>query len=149
MAEFLWDISYSISYQKCQPTSYFVAELLGKRYALQMFTGNYRDSTGKLECRDFKFMGITCIPTIPVILKSPHSYFHCNICKEFFLQRCCRDSPQHPCKIKFPANIIMEIRVWRFQNYRDCGYTCNPPKFEIPALRFPCKVPAIPCKHLQ
>ena len=43
----------------------------------------------------------------------------------------------------------MEIRVWRFQNYRDCGYTCNPHKFEIPALRFPCRVPAIPCKHLQ
>ena len=31
-----------------------------------------------------------------------------------------------PCKIKFPANIIMEIRVWKFQNYRDCRYTCNP-----------------------
>ena len=39
--------------------------------------------------------------------------------------------------------------MWRFQNYRDCGYTCNPHKFEIPALRFPCKVPVIPCKHLQ
>ena len=23
------------------------------------------------------------------------------------------------------------------------------PKFEIPALRFPCKDPVIPCKHLQ
>ena len=43
----------------------------------------------------------------------------------------------------------MEIRVWRFQNYRDCGYTCNPHKFEIPALQFPCRVPVIPCKHLQ
>jgi hypothetical protein len=43
----------------------------------------------------------------------------------------------------------MEIRVWRFQNCRDCRYTCNPHKFEIPALPFPCKVPAIPCKHLQ
>ena len=43
----------------------------------------------------------------------------------------------------------MEIRVWWFQNYRDCGYTCNPHKFENPALRFPCRVPVIPCKHLQ
>ena len=43
----------------------------------------------------------------------------------------------------------MEIRVWRFQNYRDCGYTCNPHKFEIPALQFPRKDPVIPCKHLQ
>ena len=36
-----------------------------------------------------------------------------------------------------------------FKNYRDCGYTCNPRKFEIPALRFPRKVPVNPCKHLQ
>ena len=36
-----------------------------------------------------------------------------------------------------------------FQNYRDCGYTCNPHKFEIPTLRFPCRVPVIPCKDLQ
>jgi hypothetical protein len=35
-----------------------------------MFTGNYRDFTGKLECRDFKFMGIACIPAIPVIFKT-------------------------------------------------------------------------------
>jgi hypothetical protein len=35
---------------------------------------------------------------------------------------------------QFPAIFTMEIRVWRFQNYRDCGYTCNPHKFEIPAL---------------
>ena len=26
-------------------------------------------------CRDFKFMGIACIPAIPVILKFPHSDF--------------------------------------------------------------------------
>ena len=36
-----------------------------------------------------------------------------------------------------------------FKNYRDCGYTCNPRKFEIPALRFPRKVSVNPCKHLQ
>ena len=48
-----------------------------------MFAGNYRDSTGKSECRDFKFMGIACIPAIPVFLKSPQSDFHCNICREF------------------------------------------------------------------
>ena len=35
------------------------------------------------------------------------------------------------------------------RNYRDCGHTCNPHKFEIPALRFPCRVPVNPCKHLQ
>ena len=47
----------------------------------------YRElqGAGKLECRDFKFMGIAFIPTIPVILKSPHFYFHCNICREFDL----------------------------------------------------------------
>ena len=37
---------------------------------LQMFAGNYRDSTGKSECRDFKFMGIACIPAIPVTFKT-------------------------------------------------------------------------------
>ena len=42
---------------------------------LQMFTGIYRVSTGKSKCGDFKFMGIACIPAIPVILKSPD--FHC------------------------------------------------------------------------
>ena len=49
-----------------------------------MFTGNYRDSTGKSECREFKSMGITYyIPAIPVILKSPHSDFYHNICREY------------------------------------------------------------------
>ena len=56
-----------------------------KLCTLQMFTGVYRVSTGKSECGDFKFMGIECIPAIPVILKSPHSNFHCNICREFDL----------------------------------------------------------------
>ena len=60
---------------------------------LQMFTGNYRDFTGKLECRDFKFMEIACIPAIPVILKSPHSYLHCSICRKFDLQGFYGDSP--------------------------------------------------------
>jgi hypothetical protein len=35
-----------------------------------MFAGIYRDSAGKLEYRDFKFMGIACIPAIPVIFKT-------------------------------------------------------------------------------
>ena len=48
-----------------------------------MFTGNYKDSAGKSECRDFKFMGIACIPAIPVVLKSPYSDFHYSICREF------------------------------------------------------------------
>ena len=49
-----------------------------------MFTGNYRDSTGKSECREFKSMGIAYyIPAIPVILKSPHSDFYHNICREY------------------------------------------------------------------
>ena len=54
--------------------------------ALQMFTGNYRDFAGKSECRDFNFMGIACIPAIPVIFKTPHSDFHYNICRELILQ---------------------------------------------------------------
>ena len=46
---------------------------------LQMFTDIYRDSAGKSECGDVKFMGIACIPAIPVILKSPQSDFHVKI----------------------------------------------------------------------
>ena len=36
-----------------------------------------------------------------------------------------------------------------FKNFRDCGYTYNPHKFEIPALGFPHRDPVDPCKHLQ
>ena len=36
---------------------------------LQMFAGIYRVFTGKSECGDFKFTGIVCIPTIPVIFE--------------------------------------------------------------------------------
>ena len=50
---------------------------------------------------------------------------------------------------QFPAIFTMEIRVQRFQNYRDCGCIFNPRKFEIPALRFSRKDPGNPCKHLQ
>ena len=53
---------------------------------LQMFTGIYRDSAGKSECGDFKFMGIACIPAIPVILKSPHSDFNVKIAGILTLQ---------------------------------------------------------------
>ena len=45
-----------------------------------MFAGIYGGFIGKSECGDFKFMGIACNP---VILKSPYSDFHCNICREF------------------------------------------------------------------
>ena len=62
-------------------------------HTLQMFAGNCRDSTGKLECRDFKFMGNACIPAIPVILKSPHSGFHVKIVGILNLQGYYRDTP--------------------------------------------------------
>ena len=39
------------------------------QYTLQMFAVIYRDFAGKLECGDFKFMGIACIPAIPVIFE--------------------------------------------------------------------------------
>ena len=48
-----------------------------------MFAGNYRDSTSKSECRDFKFMGNCMYTCNPCNLKSPQSDFHCNICREF------------------------------------------------------------------
>jgi hypothetical protein len=78
-----------------------------------MFAGNCRDSAEKLECRDFKFMGIARIPAIPVILKSPHSDFYCNICREFDFTGILRG---------FPAI--------------DVGKLCNEPNF----WRYPCKI---------
>ena len=67
-----------------------------------MFTGNYRVFAGKSECEDFKFIGIACILAIPVILKYPHSDFHCNICREFDF-----------------AGILQEFPA------KDVGKTCN------------------------
>ena len=58
-----------------------------------MFTGIYRNSAGKAECEDFKFMGITRIPAIPVIKKSPHSDFHVKIVGILTLQGYYRDTP--------------------------------------------------------
>jgi hypothetical protein len=55
-----------------------------------MFEGNYRDSTGKLECRDFKFMGIACIFVVPVIFKYPQSVIFAG---NLILQGFYRDSP--------------------------------------------------------
>ena len=57
-----------------------------------MFARIYRDFAGKLECRDFKFMGIAYIPEIPVILKSPHSDFNVKIAGILTLQGYYRDS---------------------------------------------------------
>ena len=34
-----------------------------------MFAEIYRDFTGKLECGGFKFLGIACIPAIPIIFE--------------------------------------------------------------------------------
>ena len=84
-----------------------------------MFAGIYRDFAEKSECGYFLFTGIACIPTIPVI-------FEVNQKKsvDFLYIRC--------------GHVV-----------RDFGYTCNPRKFEIPALRFPRKVPVNPYKHLQ
>ena len=36
---------------------------------LHLFAGIYRDFVGKSECGDFKFTGIACIPSIPVIFE--------------------------------------------------------------------------------
>ena len=58
-----------------------------------MFTGNYRASKGKSECRDFKFMGIACIPAIPVTFKT-HTLISIVIFEgNLILQGYYRDSP--------------------------------------------------------
>ena len=81
--------------------------------ALQMFAGIYRDFAGKSECGDFKFMGIECIPAIPVIFEVNKNYgsmYTANVCSD--LQGLCG-----------------EIGVRGFQIYRDCMYTRNPCNF--------------------
>ena len=70
---------------------------------MQMFAGNYRYSTGKLECRDFKFVGIACIPAISVILKTPQSDFHPNICRDFDIAGILRGFPALDAKISIFA----------------------------------------------
>ena len=54
-----WDLNCLLFHQ--------ISCIIGSSATLQMFTGIYRDSAGKSEYRDFKFMGIACIPAIPVI----------------------------------------------------------------------------------
>ena len=44
-------------------------ELVLLLHTLQMFAGIYRNFAGKSESGDFKFTGIECIPTIPVIFE--------------------------------------------------------------------------------
>ena len=69
-----------------------IVALIQLSTTLQMFTGNYRDFTGKSECRDFKFMGIACIPAIPVTFKT-HSLISIVIFKgNLILQGYYRDS---------------------------------------------------------
>ena len=69
--EFLWHFEVL----KLKTCSLYHENLFIQKFkaTLQMFAGNYRDSTGKSECRDFKFMGIACVPAIPVIFKYPQS----------------------------------------------------------------------------
>ena len=68
-----------------------------------------------------------------------------------------RQNTMAPCavvsNVKNPPKIssLAWISTWVLCNvrHRDCWYTCNLHKFETPALWFPCRVPVIPCKHLQ
>ena len=45
--------------------------------------------------------------------------------------------------------MTMEIRVWGFQNYRDCGLHAIPINLKFPHSNFPINPPVNPCKHLQ
>ena len=68
-----------------------------EKSALQMFTGIYGYFIGKSGCRDFgrdfKFMGIACIPAIPVIFKT-HTLISIVIFEgNLILQGYYRDSP--------------------------------------------------------
>jgi hypothetical protein len=64
--------------------------------------------------------------------------------------------PEIPAKIirKFEKKILIQsiLKVhtkYLLQKLQGLRVTCNPCKFEIPALRFPRKDPVNPCNHLQ
>ena len=61
------------------------------------------------------------IPTNYVITWFPHSWYMISL---------------HIMYNKFPSSITLEIRVWRFQNYRNCGYTCNPHNIYVHIIVF-------------
>ena len=55
---------------------------IGQRYTANVYwdlQGVYRE----IRVQGFQIYGDCPLPKIPVILKSPHSHFHCNICGEF------------------------------------------------------------------
>ena len=101
---------YNIQKNKKQPPYYQLST------ALQMFTGNYRDFAGKSECRDFKIYGDCMYTCNPCNFEIPHSYFHCNICREFDFTGILRGFPAldvgKPCNnlifLKYPCKICKD-----------------------------------------
>ena len=71
--------------KKWQYQDYEVQNILEGSWKSWNWTLNYKCSQGftgtlgKSECRNFKFIGIACIPAIPVVLKSQHYDFHIKI----------------------------------------------------------------------
>ena len=88
--------------------------------------GVYGVFTGEIGVQGFQIYENCMLPTIPVI-------FEINTLCGLLIS-----TLNHDFFFKFPYNFC-----W------NCRYTCNPHKFEIPALGFPRKDPVNPCKHLQ
>ena len=70
---------------------YFVPQIL-KIHAIKCLKGFTGCLWGNRSV-GFQIYGGCVLPAIPVILKSPHSDFRCNICREFDLLVFYRDTP--------------------------------------------------------
>jgi hypothetical protein len=58
------------------------ANMIGEHYTANVYR-DLRVVYREIRVRGFQIYGDCMLPTIPVILKSPYSDFHCNICREF------------------------------------------------------------------
>jgi hypothetical protein len=82
------------------------------------------------------------IPTNYIITWSPHSWYMISLHLMWGIPIV---SPVNQIPFKY-YNGNQSEEISKLQGLQ---VTCNPHKFEIPALRFPRKYPVNPCKHLQ
>ena len=75
------------NHSSCQKIVADVPNYLSRNWISQYTAYVYRGLQGlygEIRVGGFQIYGdFACIPAIPVILKSPNSDFHCNICREF------------------------------------------------------------------
>ena len=83
----MFENCYHLSKKLCIGCKRRISVLINVTLFIMVYTANvYRDLRvvyREIRVRGFQIYGDCMLPTIPVILKSPYSDFHCNICREF------------------------------------------------------------------